>query len=55
MSGYGLPDWVRCPECNHPGVRIVTFPPKTVGMKCIHCGEKTIEIVRAIRNDEVNE
>jgi ribosomal protein S27E len=48
MSGYGLPDWVRCPECNHPCFEIVTFPRSTVGMKCGYCGEKTIEIVRSI-------
>ena len=54
MTGYGLPDWVQCPECNHSGVRIVTFPPKTVGMKCLYCGTRTIEIVRAITG-ETNE
>jgi ribosomal protein S27E len=51
MSGYGLPEWVRCPECNHPCVEIVTFPRSTVGLKCGYCGEKTIEIVRSIGTD----
>lgn len=50
MSGYGLPDWVRYPECT-PLCRIVTFPRSTVDMTCRYCGEKTVEIVRAVTDD----
>jgi len=48
MSSYELLNWVRCPECNHPDIRIITFPRWTVGMKCGYCSESTIDVVRSI-------
>ncbi|MFC7228537.1 hypothetical protein N0B31_14085 [Salinirubellus salinus] len=47
-GGYGLPEWVRCPACGHPWVRVVTFEASRVGLKCEACGEKTVERVRRV-------
>ena len=42
---YGVPEWVRCPACGHPWVRVVTFEASRVGLKCEACGERTVERV----------